>query len=77
MIETRRPFHDLFYLLTCNICNFADDSTPYVCNSSLEYVLEKLEEYSALAMEWFEIHEMKMNVEKCHLFVSGNKLKQV
>ena len=77
MIETRRPFHDLFYLLTCNICNFADDTTPYVCNSSLEYVLEKLEEYSALAMEWFEIHEMKMNVEKCHLFVSGNKLQQV
>ena len=42
--------NDLFYFFTCDICNFADDTTPYVCNSSLEYVLEKLGEYSALAV---------------------------
>ena len=41
------------------------------------YVLEKLEEYSALTMEWFEINEMKMNAEKCHLFISGNKFEQM
>ena len=51
--------NDLFYFFTCDICNFADDTTPYVCNSSLEFVLEKLEEYFALAMEWFEINEMQ------------------
>ena len=56
--------NDLFCFLTCDICNFADDTTPYVCNSSLEYVLEKLEQYSALAIEWFEINEMTMNAEK-------------
>ena len=61
----------LFSFLTCDICNFADDITPYVCNSGLEYVLEKLEKYSALAMEWFETNE------KCHLFISGNKFKQM
>ena len=33
------------------------------CNSSLEYVLEKLEEYSALVTEWCEINEMEMNAE--------------
>ena len=27
-------------------------------------VLEKLEEYSTLAMEWFEINEMKLNAKK-------------
>ena len=69
--------NDLFHFLTCDICNFSDDATPYVCNSSLEYVLEKLEEYSALAMEWFEINEMKMNAEKCHLFISGFKFEQM
>ena len=41
--------NDLFYFLTCNICNLADDTTTYVCNSSLEFVLEKLKEYSVLA----------------------------
>ena len=28
-------------------------------------------------MEWFEINEMKMNEEKCHLFISGNKFEQM
>ena len=67
--------NDLFYFLTCDICNFADVTTPYVCNSSLEYVPEKLEGYSALAMKWFEINKMKINAGKCHLFISGNKFK--
>ena len=53
----------------CDIFNFTDDPTPYVCNSSLQYVLEKLEEYYALDMEWFEINEIRMNAEKCYLFI--------
>ena len=28
-------------------------------------------------MEWFEINEIKMNPEKCHLFISGNKFEQM
>ena len=53
----------------CDVFNFTDDPTPYVCNSSLQYVLEKLEEYSALGMEWFEINEIRMNAQKCYLFI--------
>ena len=49
----------------------------YVCNSSLEYVLEKLEKYSALSMKCFKINEMKMNAEKHHLFISGNIFEQM
>ena len=63
----------IFYFLTCEICNFADDTTPCVCNSSLEYVLEKVEQF----IEWFEINKMTMNAEKCHLFITGNKFDQV
>ena len=67
----------LFYFLTCDICNFANDTTSYVCNSRLEFVLENLEEYSALAIDWFEINEMRMNAEKSHLFISGKKFEQM
>ena len=28
-------------------------------------------------MEWFEVNEIKMNAEKCHLFISDNKLEQM
>ena len=46
--------NDLFYFLSCNVCNFADDTTPYVCNKNLEFVLLKLEEQSNIAINWFE-----------------------
>ena len=56
-----------------NICNFADDTTPYVCDSNLKSVLEKLEHNSELAIAWFEMNYMKLNTDKCHLLISGNK----
>ena len=46
--------NDIFYFLHCNICNFADGTTPYVCNKSLKFVLEQLEEQSNIAFKWFE-----------------------
>ena len=36
--------NDLFYILNdFNICNYVDDTTPNVCDSSLKVVIEKLE----------------------------------
>ena len=29
--------NDLFYFLHCNISNFVDDITPYVCNKKLTF----------------------------------------
>ena len=56
-----------------DICNFADGTTPYVCDSNLKSVLEKLEHNSELAIAWFEMNYMKLNTDKCHLLISGNK----
>ena len=56
-----------------DICNFADDTTPYVCDSNLKSVLEKLEHNSELVIAWFEMNYMKLNTDKCNLFISGNK----
>ena len=62
----------LFALSEIDICNFADDTTPYVCGSNLKSVLEKLEHDSELAIAWFEINYMKLNTDKCYLLISGN-----
>ena len=35
--------NDLFYFLFCNICNFADDTTPYVCDKNLNFVMQQVE----------------------------------
>ena len=36
--------NDLFFMLNeCEICNYADDTTPFVCDESLENVVSKQE----------------------------------
>ena len=65
---------DLFSFLFCDVCNFAGDAaSPYVCDKDLDFVLAKLEEHSSIAKNWFEYNFMKMNSNKCHLFIYGNK----
>ena len=44
--------NNIFYFLFCDVCNFADDTTPYVCDKNLTFVLAKLEKNSNIAMKW-------------------------
>ena len=70
--------NDLFFSLkNINVCNFADDTTPYVCDKSIETVLKLLEENCEIALCWFENNYMKLNTDKCHLIVSGYKHEQI
>ena len=66
--------NDLFYLIKeCEICNFADDTTPYVCEKDVSELFKKLENDTVLIISWFESNYMKLNTDKCHLLVSGNR----
>jgi len=70
--------NDLFFALkSLDVCNFADDTTPFACDNSLEVVLDKLEKSSDIAIAWFENNYMKLNTDKCHLLVSGNKMEHL
>ena len=42
-----------------NVCNYADDTTVYVCDSDLESLIKRLEHDSMLAIEWFESSYLK------------------
>ena len=54
--------NDLFFALKdIEVCNFADDTTPFVCDLDLNTTLKKLEENSAMALTWFETNYMKLN----------------
>ena len=69
---------DIFFeLKEIDMCNFADDTTPYVCDSDLKSVLETFEHNSELAVAWFKMNYVKLNTNKCHLLISGNKSKQM
>ena len=70
--------NDIFFALKgVDICNFADDTTPYVCDSNLKSVLETLEHNSELAIAWFEMNYMKLNTDKYHLLILGNTNEQM
>ena len=56
-----------------NVCNYADDTTFHACDSDLEILIQRLEHDSVLAIEWFEGNYMKLNNDKCHVFLSGYK----
>ena len=66
--------NDLFFILKeTDVCNFADDTTPYICNENLEQVMTRLEHDSAIAICWFENNYMKLKRNKCHLLISCHK----
>ena len=56
-----------------DVCKFADDTSPHASDISLDELLMRLEHDSALAVCWFESNYMKLNTDKCHLIISGNK----
>ena len=64
----------MFFLTECtDVCNFADDTTFFACDSDLKHLMERLEHYTKLAIEWFENNYMKLNEDKCHLLAAGHR----
>lgn len=63
--------NDLFYQLV-DVCNFADDTTLYACDTRLDNVLNQLEDNALTAILWFENNYMKLNQSKCHFLTSGS-----
>ena len=62
--------NDLFFLTKfTDACNFADDATFFACDNDLNHLMERLEHYTKLVIEWFENNYMKLNEDKCHLLV--------
>ena len=59
------------------VCNFANDTTFYVCDKDSNTLINRLERDTALAAEWFENNFMKLDQDKCHLPVSGHKHETV
>ena len=66
--------NDIFLLVRCtNICNYADDTTILACHPTLETIIRQLETDGTLVAEWFSENYLKLNDDKCHLKIFGNK----
>ena len=62
-------------LLVARVCNYADDATLYACKSDLDTIINRLATDSSILAKWFSENYMKLNEEKCHLMIFGNKNK--
>ena len=56
--------NDMFMGLTdTEVCNYADDTTPYACNKSLRNVVNSLERDTQKVITWFPDNYMRLNEE--------------
>ena len=55
------------------ICNFADDTTIYACDTSIEAVMIRLEGDVHRLMQWFTDNGMKANPSKLQIMFLGRK----
>ena len=54
--------NDLFLLMNrSEICNYADDTIIYVCDSKIECVIDGLEQGATQLATWYPEHYMKLN----------------
>ena len=70
--------NDLFlFLEETEVCNYADNTTLYICGPNVENVVAKLENDALALSEWFPNNHMKLNEDKCHLMTFGGKSNEV
>ena len=62
----------LLSLSNPEVCNYADDTTLFVCNDDIDCVVTRLELDLAHVVKWFSDNYMKLNEDKCHLLTFGN-----
>ena len=55
------------------ICNYADDTTVFACHPDLRTVIRQSEDDCSVIGKWFSDNLLKLNDEKCHLMVFGDK----
>ena len=66
--------NDSFYLVKdTEVCSYTDDTSIFVCGTDLDHILKSLEKDASLLSCWFANNYMKINGDKSHLLVLGNK----
>ena len=70
--------NDMFYFVgSSDVTNYADDTTPYTVNKTMDALLNSLENDTSTLTRWFYDNYLKMNVDKCHLLVSSHEVVSI
>ena len=63
----------IMFIEKTDICNFADHNTLYKSSPSLSVVLNCLEHYITIVLNWFKVNSLKANPKKFRFMVLGGK----
>ena len=63
----------IWFIDNGEVCNYADDTTPYSCGNDLDVLKSNLETDCLNAINWFKDNYMRLNTSKCKLLVGGRK----
>ncbi len=70
--------NDLFWVNEeCDICNYADDTTPHACDFDLQNLIRRLEHDCLLAIDCFDSNYTNLNEDKCLFLLAGFKNEHV
>ena len=65
---------DLFFLTdNFDLINYADDNTPYSCESSIDKVIVTLDKITEFIFQWVKHNFLKANPDKSHVVLSVNE----
>ena len=65
--------NDIFWFANhTKICNYVHDTAIFACHSDFGIVLRQLDDCS-VTVTWFSNNLLKINDEKCHFMVFGDK----
>ena len=62
--------NDLFLFLILDIANFADDNSPFSCDTTTPNVISDLQNEAHILLNWLRNNGQKANPEKFHLILS-------
>ena len=61
-----------FFTQTCDLANYADDTTPYSIESTMGNLLRSLFDDTSVLIKWFKNNYLQMNPDKCKLLISNH-----
>ena len=65
--------NDIFYFIKEDkITNYADDTTPYAIENSIDKLIDTLEEDINIILTWFDNNFFKLNPDKCKLLITNH-----
>ena len=61
-----------FFSEETKVTNYAEDNTPFACDTTVYIVIDRFEKHIGNLLQWFKLNYFKPNLDKCHLLLNNS-----